>query len=76
MTGMRLHFETLDLALTRPLVVAGHTLTTRSIVRVTCTDSMGRTGCGDIAPLSGLHKETFDQVLAQVEALAKGRTTL
>jgi len=71
---MKIHFETLDLALIRPLVLAGHTLASRPLIRVTLTDSRGHMGCGDISPLPGLHEETFNQALAQVQAISKGQT--
>lgn len=78
MTEFKVSFECLDLGLTRPLVMAGKTLASRHVIRVTLTDSENQTGCGDIAPLPGLHPETFDQALSQVQAISEGRppTTL
>jgi O-succinylbenzoate synthase len=73
MTGSAIQFEKLNLALTRPLVLAGETLTSRSILRVTVTDELGRSGQGDISPLPGLHRETVEQALAQVQAICDGR---
>lgn len=68
----RISFECLELPLTRALVMAGQTLASRRLIRVTVTDATGRTGQGDIAPLPGLHEETLDQALAQVQAVIKG----
>jgi len=73
MTGFSIRFETLAFALTRPLVLAGQTLSSRSILRVTVTDKQGRSGQGDISPLPGLHRETVEQGLAQVQAMCDGR---
>ncbi|MCP4456032.1 MAG: o-succinylbenzoate synthase [Planctomycetes bacterium] len=72
MTDAKLSCERLDLPLTRPLIMAGHRLTSRSVIRVTLVDSRGHTGCGDISPLPGLHHETCDQALAQVQAMCTG----
>ncbi len=73
MTGVAIQYETLDLALIRPLVLAGRMLSSRSILRVTLTDKQGRSGQGDIAPLPGLHRETVDQAQLQLEAISEGR---
>jgi len=73
MTQFKLQFDCLDLPLTRPLVMAGKSLTSRRIIRVTLTDSKNRIGGGDIAPLPGLHQETFEQALAQVQAISEHR---
>ena len=72
MTDGKLTCERLDLPLTRPLVMATHPLTSRSVIRVTLTDADGHIGCGDISPLPGLHHETFEQAFAQVEAMCAG----
>lgn len=72
MTRSSLSFDCLDLPLIRPLVMAGRTLESRRIIRMTVSDSENRTGRGDIAPLPGLHQETFDQALTQVQAISEG----
>jgi O-succinylbenzoate synthase len=74
MTEFKISFECLELGLTRPLVMARETLVSRHIIRVTLTDSENRSGCGDIAPLQGLHRETLDQALAQLHAVSEGRS--
>lgn len=58
-----------DLPLARPLTIAGHKLTSRSGVIISMTDEAGLTGYGDAAPLPGLHKETLEDAIFQLQQI-------
>ncbi len=58
-----------DLPLARPLTIAGHKLTSRSGVIISLTDEEGLTGYGEAAPLPGLHKETLEDAIFQLQQI-------
>ena len=65
-----------DLPLARSLTIAGHNLTSRSGVIISLTNEEGLTGCGEAAPLPGLHAETLQQVIEQLSAMKDEITAL
>ncbi len=58
-----------DLPLARPLTIAGHKLTSRSGVIISLTDEDGAVGYGEAAPLPGLHKETLEDAIFQLQQI-------
>ena len=58
-----------DLPLVRSLTIAGHKLTSRSGVIISLTDEEGLTGFGEAAPLPGLHKETLEDAIFQLQQI-------
>lgn len=58
-----------SLPLAKPLTIGNHKLTSRQGVIISLTDEAGLTGCGEAAPLPGLHKETLQQVVEQLSAM-------
>ncbi len=58
-----------DLPLARSLTIAGHNLTSRSGVIISLTDEEGLTGYGEAAPLPGLHKETLEDAVFQLQQI-------
>ncbi len=60
------------LPLRRRLSIGDHELRERAGVVLTLTDSDGTRGHGDIAPLPGIHGETFAEARAAADALSRG----
>ncbi|MHC4221508.1 MAG: hypothetical protein ACYST9_03725, partial [Planctomycetota bacterium] len=60
-----------DLPLAKPLTIKGKTIHQRSGVIIFLTDADGFVGCGETAPLPGLHKETLSDAISQLKSLKK-----
>ena len=60
-----------DLPLVKPLTINGKQIHSRNGVIIFLTDSDGFVGCGETAPLPGLHKESLDQAISQLKALSE-----
>ncbi|RKY05058.1 MAG: o-succinylbenzoate synthase [Planctomycetota bacterium] len=56
-----------ELPLIKPLVIKNHTINVRLGAIITLTDDSGNKGCGEAAPLPGLHPFDLDQVIAQLK---------
>ena len=60
-----------DLPLVKPLTINGKTIDQRSGVIIFLTDTNGFVGCGETAPLPGLHKESLSGAISQLKSLKK-----
>ena len=58
-----------DLPLVKPLIIRGKTICSRSGVIILLRNSDAFVGCGETAPLPGLHKENLTQVISQLNGL-------
>ncbi|MCD6392983.1 MAG: o-succinylbenzoate synthase [Planctomycetes bacterium] len=58
-----------ELPLIKPLVIKNHTINARLGVIITITDENGLTGYGEAAPLPGLHKETLEDAMSQLQQI-------
>jgi isochorismate synthase/2-succinyl-5-enolpyruvyl-6-hydroxy-3-cyclohexene-1-carboxylate synthase/2-succinyl-6-hydroxy-2,4-cyclohexadiene-1-carboxylate synthase/O-succinylbenzoate synthase len=72
----RVRVETDSLPLTKPLTTScGRPCTTRDVAYIlmdaVCSDGTPRRVIGEIAPLPGLHRETLEQAVEQVNILAR-----
>ena len=74
MTACRFHRYRLPLA--RPIVVGNVTSTHREGLIITLQNASGRIGCGEIAPLPGLHAENLDDIIVQLSAVKDRVTTI
>ncbi len=60
-----------DLPLARPLTINGETIRSRNGVIIFLGSADGFVGCGETAPLPGLHKESLDHAISQLNGLKK-----
>ena len=60
-----------DLPLVKPLTINGRTISTRSGVIIFLSRDDGLIGCGETAPLEGLHGESLDDAISQLSAMKK-----
>ena len=58
-----------SLPLAKPLTIGSHKLTSRQGLIVSITDEDGLTGYGEAAPLPGLHKETLEDAIFQLQQI-------